>query len=72
LLDLYETLPIRADGDLGSDIIRRLHGLAEEYALSAYDAAYLELAQRKDLGLATLDQPLIKAARRAGVNVVRL
>ena len=72
LLDLYETLPIRADGDLGSDIIRRLHGLAEEYALSAYGAAYLELAQRKDLGLATLDQPLIKAARRAGVNVVRL
>lgn len=72
LLELYGTLPIRTDSDLGSDIIRRLHGLAEEYSLSAYDAAYLELAQRKDLGLATLDQPLIKAARRAGVNVVRL
>jgi len=72
LHELYGTLPIRTDADLGPDAIRRFHALAEEYDLSAYDAAYLELAQRKGLGLATLDQSLMKAARRAGVNVVRL
>ncbi len=33
-------------------------GLAERFALSAYDAAYLELAQRHSLPLATLDGDL--------------
>ncbi len=72
LLDLYGMLPVQTDTDLGPEAIRRFHALAQEYTLSAYDAAYLELAQRKGLGLATLDQPLIKAARKAGVSVVRL
>lgn len=39
------------------------------YNLSAYDAAYLELAQRRGLGLATVDRPLRHAAQRAGMNV---
>jgi predicted nucleic acid-binding protein len=37
--------------------------------LSAYDGAYLELAQRKGLGLATLDRRLRAAALKAGVKV---
>jgi len=47
----------------------RFHTLAWEYNLSAYDAAYLELAQRRGLGLATLDQRLSSAAQEAGVKV---
>ena len=44
--------------------------LAVRHGLSAYDAAYLELALRRDLPLATKDRALINAARRAGVRLV--
>jgi predicted nucleic acid-binding protein len=38
---------------------------------SAYDASYLELAQRLDLPLATRDQPLGKAAQELGISLFR-
>ena len=41
--------------------------LAAEHALSAYDACYLELALRRRLPLATLDQDLLAAMQRCGV-----
>jgi predicted nucleic acid-binding protein len=41
--------------------------LAQQHGLSTYDAAYLELALRRQLPLATLDRPLIAAAQQAGV-----
>lgn len=43
--------------------------LARTEKLSVYDAAYLELALRRGLPLATLDRDLAKAARKAGVRV---
>ena len=43
--------------------------LAREYGLSAYDAAYLELAIRCAAPLAGLDGKLRKAAQRAGVEI---
>ena len=43
--------------------------LARRYKLSAYDAAYLELALRTGSSLATLDAGLVKAARVAGVPI---
>ncbi|KAF0127254.1 MAG: twitching motility protein PilT [Elusimicrobia bacterium] len=43
--------------------------LAEKYRLTAYDAAYLELALREGLPLATLDKDLKRAARAAGVRL---
>lgn len=43
--------------------------LARRFRLSAYDAAYLELAQRKGLALATLDVDLRRAAKQAEVSV---
>lgn len=42
--------------------------LARRYKLSAYDAAYLELALRDGLPLAALDADLEKAAKKAGVK----
>ena len=42
--------------------------LARRYRLSAYDASYLELALRLGLPLATLDEELQKAAKKAGVK----
>jgi predicted nucleic acid-binding protein len=38
--------------------------------LTVYDAAYLELAARRNLPLATLDLKLAQAARRAGVLLI--
>ena len=69
LIELYRMLPIQTDSILDSDAMYRFHTLAMEYELSAYDAAYLELAQRRGLGLATLDQRLRSAALRAGIKV---
>lgn len=51
-----------ADHALGDTL-----NLARRYKLSAYDAAYLELALRSGLPLATLDTDLAKAATGAGV-----
>jgi len=45
-------------------------GLARSHRLSVYDAAYLELAQREGLSLATLDDDLRRAAAEAGVALV--
>ena len=43
--------------------------LARRYKLSTYDAAYLELALRAGLPLATLDAGLTKVAAKAGVLI---
>lgn len=44
--------------------------LADKYKLTVYDAAYLELAERRRLPLATLDKALRKAAHNASVELV--
>ena len=44
--------------------------LARRYRLTFYDAAYLELAQREAISLATLDKELVTAARAEGVPLV--
>jgi predicted nucleic acid-binding protein len=44
--------------------------LAERYDLSAYDAAYLELAMRSAVPLASRDAALNKAAKSAGVSTL--
>lgn len=49
-----------------SDILPR----ARAYGLTVYDTAYLELAERLGLPLASLDGPLNDAARRAGIGLV--
>ena len=45
-------------------------GLAREHALSVYAAAYLEVASRRRLPLATLDQKLSEAAGATGVPTI--
>ncbi|HVB15439.1 MAG TPA: type II toxin-antitoxin system VapC family toxin, partial [Stellaceae bacterium] len=48
----------------------RMIALARKHRLTVYDAAYLELALRRALPLATLDMPLAHAARAEGVPLV--
>jgi predicted nucleic acid-binding protein len=49
-----------------------LDALAADHALSAYDACYLELALRRRLPLATLDQDLLAAMQRCSVPAATL
>lgn len=44
--------------------------MAAQHRLTVYDAAYLELAQRRRLPLATLDAALGRAAEASGVRIV--
>ena len=64
--------------DLGIKIIygvninysKKIWDLCNTYNLSAYDAAYLELADRKKAILCTLDDDLINAAKKHGVKTI--
>ncbi len=60
-------LPITLDRDPASDVVL---ALARTHRLTFYDAAYLELALRRDGQLATLDQRLTAAARAAAVRLI--
>lgn len=61
-------LNITTDTATASHALSDTLNLARRYKLSAYDAAYLELALRRGLPLATLDADLEKAAKKAGVK----
>ncbi|MEO0030503.1 MAG: hypothetical protein RIS94_261 [Pseudomonadota bacterium] len=66
-LALLNGLPIRLDHHPDD---AALMGLARTHRLTAYDAAYLELALRENVPLATLDDALMRAARSEGVVLV--
>jgi len=58
---------IMVDGETMTRAWNKTLDLAVQYQLSTYDAAYLELALRRNFPLATLDAALIKAATASGV-----
>jgi predicted nucleic acid-binding protein len=64
---MIEELPVVADRSTGARAFHETMSLAREHRLTAYDAAYLELAMRLGLPLATGDRSLRAAAERAGV-----
>jgi predicted nucleic acid-binding protein len=68
LTDLL-ALPIRVDSSSSELTFGQVFAYAEEYRLTVYDAAYLELAVREDVPLATLDNDLRNAARTAKVSL---
>lgn len=48
----------------------RLHSLASDHQLTAYDVAYLDLARRRSLPLATRDNDLVRTALAEGLRVL--
>lgn len=64
-----ENLPITVDSLTANQVFGHTMSLAKAYRLSSYDAAYLELALRESLPLATLDKNLLKAARRSDIEI---
>lgn len=59
---------VQADAAPTVAVQSRILALAQAHELSFYDASYLELAQRRQSLLATLDQDLRTAALAAGVH----
>lgn len=68
--DLLLSLPIEVEALELRRALYEVTELARTLDLSAYDAAYLALAARRGLPLATVDDRLREAARSAGVAVV--
>ena len=69
LLNHLAKFDIEIDGETHLHAWSATVKLADLHGLTIYDAAYLELAQRRRLPLATLDAALATAARQSGVTV---
>ncbi len=65
-LDNLRSLPIVLDIQGIDLILSDVHRLATTYRLTSYDSTYLELALRRNLPLATLDEDLSRACKAAG------
>ncbi|WP_374631255.1 type II toxin-antitoxin system VapC family toxin [Ferrovibrio sp.] len=65
-----EALEAEIDDEAGGLPLSVLAELALHHGLTVYDAAYLELALRRGLPLASLDSALVAAARAAGVETL--
>ena len=71
-IELLAGMDIAVDGDGTRHALTAILPLARQHGLTVYDAAYLELAMRLSLPLATLDAALAAAAHAAGVGVIDL
>jgi predicted nucleic acid-binding protein len=68
-LEMLDGVDIEVDAATFARALSDTLQLARRYLLSAYDASYLELALRSGSPLATLDEDLQKAAKKAGVKI---
>ena len=70
LTGFLRQLPIAIDEDTLNRAWTTTAELADRFRLTMYDAAYLELAHRQSLPLATLASDLRRAARAVGVSLL--
>jgi predicted nucleic acid-binding protein len=64
-------LPIEVVRAPSRSVLELQAELADRYSLTVYDAAYLDLALRKGLPLATQDKALCAAAGKAGIGIAK-
>lgn len=69
-LELLGHLPIATDPETAPRTFREIVTLARDQKLTTYDAAYLELALRKRIPLATQDKALTRAAHAVEVETL--
>jgi predicted nucleic acid-binding protein len=67
----FNGIHLTCDFESGPAYIEKILRLCNEYNISSYDAAYLEMAIRKKAVLCTLDENLITAAKKYGVTVLK-
>ncbi|MDX2163954.1 MAG: type II toxin-antitoxin system VapC family toxin [Gammaproteobacteria bacterium] len=63
-------LPIRIEENIPRFYLEHIFKTAKENHLTAYDAAYLDLALQHNLPIATLDKDLQKAAKTQGIEIL--
>ena len=69
-LALLSELPIIVEQEPPERMTREILSLARDCGLSTYDASYLDLAIKRELPIATLDNQLLAAARLSYVKIV--
>lgn len=67
--ETLKALPILVDDRAPMTSLGGVIALGREHGLSSYDAAYLELAVRNAVPLATLDNKLADAAKASGAGL---
>lgn len=68
-ITLLQALPITIDVQTTQQAFLATLALGRNYGISAYDAAYLELAMRSGLPIATVDKRLSVIASQCGVKI---
>jgi predicted nucleic acid-binding protein len=71
-VSLIGQLPIMVDRSWPERLMRDLLAIGRIHNLSSYDTAYLELAMRQGLPIATLDKRLHQAARRIDLPILEV
>lgn len=69
VLDLLGQLKLDIDYSIGTELSKEILRLTHVYTLSAYDAAYVELAIRKKAHLMSLDSHVIASAKSIGIKI---
>jgi predicted nucleic acid-binding protein len=70
-IDDLNQLPVEQDAESNSlAAFAATHNFCRRHQLTPYDAAYLEIAIRNKVALATLDRDLIRAAAAEGVTLL--
>jgi predicted nucleic acid-binding protein len=69
-LDDLSSLPVVLQEVPSAIVFDRVQQSTRKYGLTAYDAAYFDLAEHSGLHLATLDEDLTKACRKARVRLI--
>lgn len=69
-LSMLRTLEIFLDADTATRAFDQVLPLCRKHGLTSYDAAYVELALRRQLPLASLDAQLRTAAKHLGVELL--
>jgi predicted nucleic acid-binding protein len=70
-VELLDGLTVLMDSRSVTESVSNILPLAREYGLSAYDAAYLDVAIRHGAPLATLDSKLQRAGEKAGIEIFK-
>ena len=67
---LLSQLPITVDQEPPERMIKEIFALTRTHKLSTYDASYLDLAMKRGISIATLDDRLLYAAKQNNVSVM--
>lgn len=70
-VELLDGLTVVMDSQSVTESMSNILPIAREYGLSAYDAAYVDVAVRHGAPLATLDSKLQKASQKAGIEILK-